>query len=174
MNINTWKQETDLLLADLREIDFGYPLGENVIFSPSPVNVESWHLGLMLSDRAALALRAFYEVCDGLSWPDVQNGYYIQKSEVLGRVANQHSITKVKTDITFDVITIGSTGGGTTFVMNFEGHIIRLPRGRVEDNTYCSSESQVDLIAEDLFVFLERLSEDLAAFVEDREGYSYL
>ena len=74
MNLDQWLNEARQVLHRLKQIDLGYPLGENALNLPA---TEEQLLELVR--RTGLAkesqLLSFYSCCDGLSLPDVHVGY---------------------------------------------------------------------------------------------------
>src|SRR5262245_50128178 len=69
------------LLEKLKEIDFGYPIGTNVIKPPSRdlETRDGLHGVGVLQDQ----LFEFYSSCDGISMPDVHAGYFLKSLDEL-------------------------------------------------------------------------------------------
>lgn len=67
-------------LPDLYAIDFGYPLGDNVV---RDANRQNGFPDAFVSKRGANWLASLYLACDGLSLPDVHTGYFLESLERL-------------------------------------------------------------------------------------------
>jgi hypothetical protein len=156
----------------LATFDFGYPLGENTVFPPKPAAAEALaEAGL---DRIS-GLSDLYSACDGISMPDVHNGYFIKPlRKVLGYDLTSEPKT-VLLDNEIPVLSIGSTGGGSLFVVDREGgRVLLLPPGSLRDGRYDGRHTKVEVVAQNIPLFLDRLIDDAAAFVRDEHGHQYL
>ena len=175
--ISSWIQDTQRLLAELRQIELGYPLGNNVILPPAqPRDLELVVANLSSSAREQLA--EFYEVCGGISWPDVWNGLFIQSSDQLsanreGDEPNElfvHGSSNVA-----KILVFGTDGGGGRFCVDeVTGKIMHIVSGRLSANRLEVESDQVSSVAEDFNGFLGRLQADLRAFINDDREHKYL
>ena len=175
MDMNNWIKNSNILLKELANIDFGYPLDDNTIRLPRKKNI----VDIALSDVGALddALLDFYISCNGLSWADVYNGYFINAIEDLHgkRQTNDLMPSEVKGKLKGRIIVFGSDGGGALFaIRKSEKDILYLPAGRVENGIYDDTAGNVRIIGGTFSEFLEKLLRDLRAFVLDEEGHIYI
>jgi hypothetical protein len=165
LNYEDWLYDVNNLLLQLRAIDFGYPLGENLLLAPSedgavPQNTE---------------LAEFYSCCDGLRWPDVGNGYFLRSKSELDMAKNEYDPTAVKGDKRGPITVLGSTGTGILFALRSEtGEVMKLPSSRIERNLYDNSDSRAQIIANSVRQFVDKLKDDLQAFVGDTAEHQYL
>ncbi|HEX5222872.1 MAG TPA: SMI1/KNR4 family protein [Verrucomicrobiae bacterium] len=175
--VSNWIRLTQRLLADLRQIDIGYPLGDNVIHSPAaPRNLESLTAGMPTGVRQQL--KEFYGQCSGLSWPDVGNGLFIESSDRL--LTNQerdepNELLVRGSSKTAKILVLGTDGGGGRFCIDrVTGKIIHVVTGTLSANRLEAESNQVSIVAEDLNGFLSRLQADLRAFINDDREHQYL
>lgn len=172
MNFIDWKSNAEQLLSQLRAIDFGYPLGENV--------VREAVLGTSFADESRLSatsldeLRKFYEVCDGVSWPDVQNGYFLKQRKDIGQTKDQYDPIRVTGTDDYQITVVGSSGTGTLFAINGAGNVLSVPSGKIEQNAYFDTTGKIQVVAESFSKFAEILLVDLKAFVEDKPEHAYV
>lgn len=153
------------LLGELAAQDFGYPLGKNEVRSP-PEAVK----GL------PAALVPLYKICNGLSMPDVHVGYFIDSADRVAS-ARERGEPTLTTDAPHTSIHVfGSDGGGGRFAIRLnDGAIYYLPSGgAVRDGVFDDCGQGSERVAETLNEFLCRLSDDVAAFVHEKEGHGYM
>ena len=169
-----WRGEVERLLAQLKEIDFGYPFGENTLREPAlddQVVTTLEQIGL----TDATDLLGFYSVCNGLNWPDVHNGYFIKQHESLRRSTDEYEPTRIEGNVGGAIVTIGSSGGGSLFaIRKNECDVVVLPAGRIERNIYFDSEGAVRVVATRFAALTDALLHDLGAFVHDVPEHVYL
>jgi hypothetical protein len=175
MNFQEWRAEAEWLLRMLRPSEFGCPLGENLV---RPPDLSTISLANQLDDVYPLCveqLDAFFRVSDGLSWPDVRNGYFIKHRDEIGRIPDEYDPTMIDGHIGGSIIVVGSSGGGALFtVRKTIGDIVLLPNGRIEKNTYYDSDGNARVVASDFHAFAGLLLDDLRAFVTNDEGHIYV
>lgn len=172
MNFHKWKADTESLLVKLRAIDFGYPLGENIICDVAEEH--SLELGESLDSSASQDLREFYSICDGIRWPDVHNGYFLKEHGEIGIPRDEYEPTQVDGPLSCSVIVVGSTGTGALFAVSREGELLLLQPRRIEKNIYFDPDGTIQVVAPDFSTFCQLLLKDLEAFVEDKPGHSYI
>ncbi len=167
MNFHETTIRLNQLIAEMNAIDFGYPLGDNVVAVPQdPVFVEE-RLATIGGDAVA-AFFDFYRCCDGLSLPDIHNGYFIKAIAKLGMSRPDSDPTQVMGDYAGAVLAFGSTGNGGLFVVRrIESDVLYLPPGPLHDGVYDGRQTQVKRLAPDLNSFLGLLLDDVEAFVRD-------
>lgn len=174
MDMEEWKMQTEGLLSELREIDFGYPLGDNGILNPSADENSMSRIEEKLGSRVASSLRCFYQVCDGLSWPDVQSGYFIKKAESVGVIRDKFEVTQIQGKYDYGVVVVGSSGNGVLFALDASERVLKLPPGKIENNTYSDLDDKIIVLTNRFIDFLHLLTRDLKAFVEDTQDYQYI
>jgi len=172
MDFSTWKSNAERLLSQLKAIDFGYPLGENVV-RESDLD-SAFADERRLSEASIHELRSFYEVCDGISWPDVQNGYFLKQRKEIGRTKDEYDPVRVTGATDYDIVVVGSSGTGTFFAIGNNGEVLSIPSGRIEKNTYFDKDGDIQVVASTLSDFAGLLVADLIAFVEDKPGHAYV
>jgi hypothetical protein len=152
-------------------IDFGYPLGENIIRSAEGRKYSISELGT----SCAKWLVPLYSVCDGLSFPDVHVGYFIKPLERVLSFDRSSEPDRVILDREIAVVPIGSTGGGALFVVDCEhGSVLLLPPGPLHDGRYDGTRAMIKVVAESVPRFLEALLDDVRAFVKNKIAHAYI
>ncbi|MDR3620843.1 MAG: hypothetical protein P4L85_15940 [Paludisphaera borealis] len=75
MSITQKLRRLTAILDELAGIDLGYPMGENTISPP-----KSGAVALLAEAglSAISGLNELYSACDGISMPDIHNGYFIK------------------------------------------------------------------------------------------------
>ena len=168
-----WLRQLDDCLRTLREIDLGYPQGENVALSPpDPASLEALIARAGLDPRAPII--AFYRACGGLSLPDVYNGYFIgSPDQLLGTLVDEPR--RLADPFSCDILVFGWDGGGGRFALGTtgDGQVLHLGDGAVRDGVF-DGEDAVRVVAPDFPSFLERLLADVEAFVRDDRKWEYL
>ena len=167
-------QSTEQLLEEFCRIDFGYPLGDNLIRSASSQDdvreILKAH-GYTRDDQ----LTDFFRSCDGISWPDVNRGYFVEPLASIEKQFSESMPRSITGSSDRTIIQIGSNGGGNLFAADCAtGAILLLPTGRIVDNVYDDSDGRVRKVAGNMVQFAERLARDLKAFVDDATDYEYL
>ncbi len=172
MDYRLWIEEVDQLLAKLDELDLPYPLGTNEVVPKTSGEVRVPPLGSL---AVARQIGEFFSVCDGITWPEVRNGYFIVRGDEIGQVKDEFVPTSLDGELAGSVLQLGSNGGGTLFVVRrTSGEVLALPPGGIHENVYDNRESQARIIAADFDGFLSRLKDDLEAFVGLRTDYDYI
>ncbi|MFI4876399.1 MAG: hypothetical protein ACIALR_13700 [Blastopirellula sp. JB062] len=174
MNIQSWGSAVKRLLAELQEIDFGNPLGENVLLDPQSSDEVQRHLERIgMQDGSQLA--EFYSYCDGVSWPDVHVGYFVSPIARLTETRDGDPVAISGGPNEGAVQLIGSDGAGRLFVMRKqEKDVLVLPPGEIVDGKYDDSDERAIWVAVDLKTFLQLLNDDLKAIVLDTPDHSFL
>ena len=174
MNYQVWRAEAERLLGELRRTDFGYPLGDNVVRPAVALNDSIAAQLAGLHSACAAKLDAFFSICDGISWPDVHNGYFIKQRKEIGQIKNEYDPTKIIGDMAGRIVVVGSSGAGTLFAIRTRiGDILALSSGRIDGNTYYDN-GNVHVAAADFDGFAQLLLEDLRAFVAGKEEHTYV
>jgi hypothetical protein len=164
--LNEWVQKLNAAIRVLLEQDFGYPLGNNEVRPP----IE--HRGVKPD-----ALYPLYEVCDGLSLPDVHIGYFLDSAERLSAAEQRGEPTSVQGTDSFAVHVFGSDGGGGRFSLRIDdGSVYYLPSsGAVRDGRYVEDDASIATrLAASVSDFLWLLYRDVDAFVRDDQGHAYM
>lgn len=165
----------NMLLAELRSLDLGYPLGENIIVLPAQPteNVEKVLRELDVLHFSAVS--DFYRLCDGISWPDVHNGYFIKPLEKLIESNPDSEPNRTVGSRSEPVLTVGSTGGGDLFVLGKSSQqILLLPPDWLVSGVYRDTNHGIRTLASGFTEFFAACVDDLAAFVHDTPGYVFL
>jgi hypothetical protein len=173
-DISAWTALLKSLLEQLRQMDFGYPLGANVIRSPQSISlVDECLESVELHEHGSI--HDFYSACDGISLPDVHVGYFVKPVAELPRVRLQSEPIEVVGETSGRIVVFGSTGGGGLFALR-RGlwDVLYLAPGRMESGTYFSAEGQVGIVASDFLGFLVRLLDDVKAFVTGERNHVFI
>ena len=172
MDYRLWIEEVNQLLAKLSDLDLPYPLGTNEVVARTSGEVR---IPLLGSRSVARQIGEFFSVCDGISWPDVRNGYFIVRGDEIGKVKNDSVPTSIVGELAGRVLQLGSNGGGMLFVTRrTSGEVLALPPSGIYDNVYDNSDGRARMIAADFDGFLSRLKDDLQAFVAWRSDFDYI
>ncbi|MCA9095253.1 MAG: hypothetical protein KDA68_17320 [Planctomycetaceae bacterium] len=160
-------------LSDLYLIDFGYPLGDNIVRDASYPN------GLpdaFTSKRGTIWLTSLYSACDGLSLPDVHNGYFLKplvKVASIDRSSEPDTIAGNEEEI--EVLPFGSTGNGSLFVVDCQrGAVLLLSPGHMSGGRYDGERGKVTEVAATVPQFLERLFRDVHSFINGDNQHNYI
>jgi len=161
-----WRQAVDVELSKLRLLDLGYPLDENRIRTPVPHGV-----------APPQGLAQLYRVVDELFWPDVYVGYFVDPVVRAVKARGHGEPMFVHGKEHFDIAVFGSDGGGGRFALRCDdGSVFYLPSGgAVESGVYLEEPLVASRrVASSTDEFLERLLQDLIAFVHGTEPYRYI
>lgn len=162
------------LLVKLRQIDFGYPLGDNFVRAaqePTVVANKIKEAGL----SGVRMLTEFYSCCDGLWLPDIYNGYRINTLERTTTFYPDSDPCIVRLEYDVPVVHLGSTCGGDLFVVcKDNGNVLFLPHGCIDDGIYISQQSPVQVVGESIGDFIARLVSDTYAFVHGDPSHVYI
>jgi hypothetical protein len=162
-----WAESLRELLAELETLEFDYPLGDNRILPPTTV-------------RRSLpgVLHPLYEVCDGVSLPDVHVGYFIDPNARVASSFERGEPNCIKSDsANIDVCVFGSDGGGGRFAVVIDDRsVVYLPSsGAVRNGVYYEdSTSKPSRISDSVLAFLLRLNADVSAFICGEDGHPYM
>jgi hypothetical protein len=178
MPLEKWIAEMKLQIVALRQIDLGYPQGNNEILPPKDLD-----LLRALSDRLQIdvpnSLADFYHHCGGLRLPDVWNGYFVfTLSATLKGIDRGNPTTLAKT-VDSKIIPFGCDVGGNLFALNTTGtnQALFLRPGLIEHGVFEGAQNAIKVVGDDFDHFLERLLADTKAFVADpgnQDGWRYM
>jgi hypothetical protein len=173
MRAESWLSRMGDLLAQLRTQDFGYPVGPNVILPPQPESIVQQSLLESGLERAS-SIRDFYLCCDGLSLPDVHNGYFIKQVTSLPVAEAESEPQELQGPISGRILVVGSTGGGGLFACHRRTiAVFYLPPGPLHLGVYDSGRAGVRQVAADWDSFLDVLLGDVEAFVTNRQDHRF-
>ncbi len=160
-----WLNEMRTDLARLDAIDLGYPKGENTIFEkPSTLPLLPNFLDVI------------YSAFDGLSFPDIWNGIFVDRAAQLATAADRNlPIVLRREHGSIPICPFGSDGSGGAFVVGLDdGAVYYLPVGGIFDGVYKESPNvPVKKLAPSVDLFLLRIQGDLRAFIDDDESHIY-
>ncbi|GAA1656797.1 hypothetical protein [Actinoplanes couchii] len=139
--VRQWATDIDTATRDMTatfEATYGYPAG---------VNEVRWATADDRTDAGPLApMAGFYQVVAEVSLPDVGNGIFIHSAQsALAQTEDPHGPV------------IGSTGGGTQFVLDRDG--------RVHRSVGASLDGDFVPVADSVEQFLSRLRHAVTEFV---------
>lgn len=172
-----WIVKMNHLLTELRALDLGYPI-ENNIIAPACANIDTDSMEKFIKSKMSIAgLIAFYTKCDGISLPDVNNGYFIKSLDkfLLGLSEKSEEPLFVNGECEGNIAIIGSTGGGHRFAIKTDsGCVIKLGNGLVENRVFYGTSQNISVVADSWDIFLTRLVSDVEAFVHNIEDHIYI
>jgi len=166
-----WEQRVSSLLYQLTEQKHGHPFGANVLRdAASPTQLTE--LRRRLPGREDLA--DFYGRHDGLSWPDVWNGYFLHGLHLVLAADKRGEPNAVLGVDAGAILVLGSDGGGGRFAERLDSReIAYMPPGLVRQGGYDNSDRRTRIVSSDFGAFLERLADDLDAFVRDDRSWAF-
>lgn len=146
------------------------------LIRPPMAAPESSALMQKLSIDALPEVRDFYRLCNGLSLPDVYNGYFVHGLDEIERSLQQGAPTTLAGQDHTRLLPIGSDGGGALFAVNLDHHteILYLPPAYIVASTYHGEATEVRVLAQTFTAFLARICDDFRAFLERTPGWSYM
>ncbi|MEU5943738.1 SMI1/KNR4 family protein [Micromonospora sp. NPDC047548] len=159
--IRRWREDVTARLDRLLpgfEVRFGYPPGRHTIGGPAGEE----ELASLAGTRLPGDLLAWYRQVREVSLPDIGNGYFIHEP---GLVACRE-VTSIRGRFTEDVVVFASDGGGTLFASGAvtDSPVYRLPAGEIVAGVYRSDDPRIDVVAENLTDFLDRLRDTVEVF----------
>ncbi len=160
-----WARDLRVLLTELADLDFGYPLDTNEVIGPQPSPTQ-----------VPAGLEDLYAVCDGVSMPDVYVGYFLDSAaEVAARPARGEP-THIEGAARIPISVFGTDGGGNRFALGPGGAIYYLPSsGAVLNGTFYEDHLvKASVKAATLLDFLWLLYGDVKAFIHDEKGHVYI
>ena len=114
MTISRKIEQLNAILGGLKEIELGYPIGDNKIVRPRSDAVTALAAaGLSSVD----GLSDLYSVCDGIDMPDVHHGYFIDSLTRLLAADSKSELRIVRQDVDTPVVPFASTRGGAIFAV---------------------------------------------------------
>ena len=174
MTIDAWTKEVNRLLDEATRIDFGYPIGSNVLLLPDAPTVVETALRHVELDTI-LSLRSFYSQCGGIKWPGIRNGYFLFRATELARSDPENVPDSVTGPYADNIVVVGSSGGGDMFAIAKKSMaILHLPPGPMCSGKYEDEARAVRLLAPDFSSLLQLLLDDLAAFVRDVPKHKFI
>jgi len=174
MHLSEWLRTMQCLLNELATIDFGYPMGQNIVVPPlDSVSADQLVAQAGLSSQRQIV--EFYGVCGGLSLPAVHNGYFLQGLSLIADERRKDQPALGTGPLGGSIVTLGSDGGGGQFALRRrERDMLHLPPGRIPAGVYEGDSVAVKPVAPDFFCFLDRILSDVRAFVRDTPGHRFM
>jgi hypothetical protein len=151
------------LVARVKDMDLGYPAGVNEVRD-----------GLSSPENIPAQLEPLYRSADGLSFPDVCGGYFLDSASWVASAQSRGEPASVAGNSTMPVRVFGSDGGGGRFVLRLDdGSVYYLPSsGAVREGVYDHDDVAVPRrLAETVLEFMWKLKDDVDAFVRDDQGH---
>ena len=175
MDIARWLAHIQPLIENVHALDLGYPIGKHVIFPPADKTMLAQLLQKTGLD-STLPLVTFYVYCDGISLPDVHNGYFIHSVERILSGLEKGEPTRLATHLTDAIVVFGSDGGGGRFATrtNAPTEVLYLPLGSVHNSIFDDERTPAIVLAPGFLAFLSRLEADINAFLADIDGWKYM
>lgn len=175
MDLRSWKGRVTFAIAELEKLDLGYPLSGNLLHAPAgETGLKQLSEESLVSESSPLL--AMYRQLDGLSLPDVHNGYFIHSVELVLRGLDGGEPRRITGELARPILVFGTDGGGGRFAIGADGdgEILHLGEGQVEDSVFDGADGRSRLISSSLGIFLEQLLEDTEAFIRGDEDWQFL
>lgn len=174
-DLDGWLVEVASDLEALKDLDLGYPLGENAIRFPG----DEISLRKLLESSVAPAARdfiEFYRRCDGLNLPDVHVGYFLHPLRLVLDSEVRGEPVRISGVGSGEILTFGSDGGGGKFALrrNAAGEVLYLAAGAVHSGVFDGERTPARVLSDSFSGFLAMLGADIRAFVEGRSPWRYL
>ncbi|MGB4773627.1 MAG: SMI1/KNR4 family protein [Daejeonella sp.] len=167
---NNLKQLSELLNS-ITASKIGYQPGSNYVLPVSNKELKE------VLQNLPVDFQLFYKLCDGIMMPDVYNGYFIDTLERLSTTDVRGEPSQIL-DSSVDILVFGSDGGGGRFAIDHKsGEVYYLPSGgsiRYGVFSFLSSKDAPILIAKNFNYFIERLLNDVRAFLQEDKQWAYL
>jgi hypothetical protein len=161
-----WADQVTEVLIELASQHSDYPLGTNELRKATLHHADLLQM-----------LQPLYEVCDGISLPDVHNGYFIDSAQRVTSASKRGEPILVESSQSIPILVFGSDGGGGRFAIGtVDGSVYYLPSsGAVKNMTYFEDPVvTIRRVAGSVIEFLWRLKDDINAFVYGHDGHVYL
>lgn len=169
--ISHWFDALTTALAELKQKDFGFPIGNNRILPAKPA-VEVHRVIGEIGVEPDPSIVEFYTRCDGVSLPGVQNGYFVHSLDNLTARKPPHHVTG---EFEADVVIVGSTGGGQLFALRKgQMNVLFLPHGLVNNGVYDGTSAPVRILADSFAELLDRLLVDVEAFLRSTRNHEFI
>jgi hypothetical protein len=167
--------DIERLLLELKLVKLGYPQGDNRILSPLKDDSILKELLDVTGMTTNSDLADFYTRCNGLSMPDIQNGYFIHPIERVLAGFKGRDPNKAAIDGNISPILIfGSDGGGGLMALRLpNAGIYHLSVGTVRNRIFRYSARQIQLGA-DFTAFLMRLRDDAQNFINQNHDWNFI
>ncbi|MDX3538937.1 hypothetical protein PV721_32290 [Streptomyces sp. MB09-01] len=142
----------------------GYEPGENYVAAASPGESDALQKHPAVRDYGDLL--AFYSHIEKVTLPDVGNGFFVDSVYDVAEGRGDWQPAEIRGAVVDSVVAFGSDGGGGLFAFSLtSGKVYRLSGGSMVGTTYEIGESGVDVIADDLWGFLQYLRGELVRAV---------
>ena len=169
-----WLARMNNALELLRDLDLGYPMGENIVHPPPDRTIIS-----RLASAADLPIQSklmsVYEICNGVSLPDIHVGYFVHPAETVIRGLERGEPTSLTGPHRRSIVVFGTDGGGGRFALGRSGgEVLYLGEGSVHDAVFDGIHGDARMLSPNLETFLERLLADTEAFVRAAPNWTYL
>jgi len=175
MLLADWLEHMKTLIQKLNLLDLGYPQGDHTVHPPNEALLQEMITDSRIDRDSPLV--EFYTHCDGVDLPDVHNGYFIHRLELITRSLVNGEPTRVQNNTsTSNILVFGSDGGGGRFaiVTDAPHEILYLPTGAVHDAIFDCTTVPCTVLSADFMGFLKRLLADVEAFIERRDDWDYM
>lgn len=153
----------------------GYPPGTNEVYTASMSKDQVSDVLEATDCPSGERLLGLYAEFDGLSWPDVQNGYYLRRigSLIAGNGRRYPRIIDAGSRQHY-VLTIGSSGGGDYVALDCSnGQILICGDGTMEGHALVSPR-RCEVVAGNVEELLDRMYSDLQAFASSTPKHKWL
>ncbi|MEE1745002.1 hypothetical protein ACFYNF_27335 [Streptomyces sp. NPDC006641] len=147
------------------EVSFGYPPGDNGVVRADS-NVRRDLIDGLIEAGVGGDLISFFSRVGSVSLPDLDSGFFIHSAEDLLDGVRGEQPVRITGALEDEIAVFGSDGGGALFALNAaQDRVYRLSGGALVGATYDVNPSGVQVMADDLWGFLEYLLSELSRAV---------
>ena len=160
-SLNRWREDMSRLadaVMQTFESTFGYPPGDHIVVE---ADAETGQHAVRELTAAGIGgdLLDFYAKVVQVSFPDVENGFFIHSVENIVEGGHPTKLTGAAND---EITVFGSDGGGGLFALNAAGDkVYRLAGGSLVGPVYEVDESGLDIVASNFESFLIQLRDQV-------------
>jgi len=169
-----WFEELDAELRRLETMDLGYPQGKNALGLPADGGVLA-RFGEKFHEFPLDEFLSFYAMSDGADLVDIHNGIFLHSLAQILEGLDSGEPTRITGEHAGAILPFGSDGGGSRFVLKANGTVLKLSDGAVHDSTFDGVNARiVQQVGGSFTGFLERVLQDVQAFVRHTPGWQFL
>lgn len=176
MDMKKWLAEMENQLVSLKNLDLGYPQGNNFILPPDDKNLLD-ELLKITELKLPEELINFYRECGGVNLPDIWNGYFIfSLAKIIASIQNATLPTKINGTYQGAILVFAADGGGNLFAIHLTKSpvILYLPSESIQDDTITHAYLRPKDVSNNFSDFLLRLIEDTQAFIRCDSKWAYM
>lgn len=148
---------------------------QNMIFPPLEENMRIKLINEIGINKIN-GIDVFYRYCDGVSLPDICNGYFIHGLKLIAHGIQNDQPLWISDPWNCPIVVIGSVGDGGLFAIdkNRFGKVFFLPESRIVNQIYEARSVVVKILAYSYYDFLSKFEKDMKAYVHRTPDWQYM